>query len=159
LGTGSLFSGLLHCAEPGHIESAVGVERDPDLANTAVALWKGHGLHVIRDDFTALEPPSGVRPNLILTNPPYVRHHHLDRNEKGRLQARSRRILGRPLSGLAGLYCYFIALADEWLASDGIAVWLVPSEFMDVNYGEALKHYLTTRVRLLQVHRFDPESS
>jgi hypothetical protein len=40
---------------------------------------------------------------------------------------------------------------------DGIAAWLIPSEFMDVNYGAALKQFLSDRVTLLRVHRFDPD--
>ena len=38
----------------------------------------------------------------------------------------------------------------------GLAVWLIPSEFMDVNYGSALRRYLTERVTLLHIHRFCP---
>ena len=39
----------------------------------------------------------------------------------------------------------------------GIAAWLIPSEFMDVNYGAALKRFLADRVTLIRVHRFDPD--
>jgi adenine-specific DNA-methyltransferase len=42
------------------------------------------------------------------------------------------------------------------MADDGYAAWLIPSEFMDVNYGAALKRYLTDHVTLIRVHRFDP---
>ena len=41
----------------------------------------------------------------------------------------------------------------------GIAVWLIPSEFMEVNYGRALKQFLTENVTLLQIHRFDPKDA
>ncbi len=34
--------------------------------------------------------------------------------------------------------------------------WLIPSEFMDVNYGICLKRYLMDKVTLLHIHRFDP---
>jgi len=57
---------------------------------------------------------------------------------------------------LAGLHCHFLLLADAWLAPGGLAIWLIPSEFMDVNYGEAVKRYLTERVKLLHIHRFSP---
>ena len=60
------------------------------------------------------------------------------------------------MNGLAGLYAYFLLLADAWLADGGLALWLVPSEVLDVNYGEVLRNYLTTRVTLLHVHRFRP---
>ena len=38
-----------------------------------------------------------------------------------------------------------------------MSAWLLPSEWMDVNYGAALKSYLTQRVQLLRLHRFRPE--
>jgi hypothetical protein len=59
-------------------------------------------------------------------------------------------------NGLAGLYCYFMAIAHPWLADDGLAGWLIPSEFMDVNYGSFVRKYLTDHVELLRLHRFDP---
>lgn len=64
---------------------------------------------------------------------------------------------GVEVNGLAGLYVYFLLLATAWLEDDGIAAWLIPSEFMDVNYGAALKGFLTDRVTLIRAHRFDPD--
>ena len=78
-------------------------------------------------------------------------------DEKVRLQHLTAAACGVRLGGLAGLYCHFMGLAHAWLAEDGIAAWLVPSEFMDVNYGGALKKYLLTQVELLRIHRFDPK--
>lgn len=43
------------------------------------------------------------------------------------------------------------------MADGGIAAWLVPSEFMDVNYGSVLKDFLMDRVTLIRVHRFAPD--
>jgi hypothetical protein len=43
------------------------------------------------------------------------------------------------------------------MEDQGIAVWLIPSEFMDVNYGSSLRRYLTESVTLLHIHRFRPE--
>jgi hypothetical protein len=42
------------------------------------------------------------------------------------------------------------------MARDGLAGWLIPSEFMDVKYGMAVKSYLLGKVTLLRIHRFDP---
>jgi hypothetical protein len=50
-----------------------------------------------------------------------------------------------------------LLLAHRWLAPGAASVWIVPAEFLDVNYGQALKHYLAARVTLHRVHRFDPE--
>jgi hypothetical protein len=62
-----------------------------------------------------------------------VRHHDLDQENKVRLKMIASAIAGTEASGLTGLYCYFMILAHEWLADGGIGIWLVPSEFMDVN--------------------------
>lgn len=42
------------------------------------------------------------------------------------------------------------------MAEGGHGVWLIPSEFMSVNYGAAIRRYLTQHVRLLRIHRFRP---
>src|SRR5207248_1536624 len=86
-----------------------------------------------------------------------VRHHHLNREEKERLGRLTFERTGVEVNGLAGLYVYFLLVATAWLEDGGHAAWLVPSEFMDVNYGAAIKRFLCDRVTLLRVHRFDPE--
>ncbi len=45
------------------------------------------------------------------------------------------------MNGLAGLYCYFMLLCHPWMADGGLAGWLIPSEFMDVNYGRQVKRW------------------
>lgn len=157
LGTGSFYSALRQAFPAKKITRASGVELDPRIVATASDLWLSSGLEVLAADFTDLAPPTPAKLfNLILTNPPYVRHHHLERTTKERLQRDVVRNLNFGISGLAGLYCYFLLLADAWLAPGGLAIWLIPSEFMDVNYGEAVKRYLTERVKLLHIHRFCP---
>jgi hypothetical protein len=158
IGTGSFYSAALTVFGPEHIESAIGVELDPALCDAAMDLWCGEGLHVVRGDFTRIIA-AGTRlpsPNLVLANPPYVRHHHLRPHDKERLQALVQRMTGAEVNGLAGLYVYFLLLATAWMEEGGYAAWLVPSEFMDVNYGAALKRYLTDRVTLIRAHRFHP---
>lgn len=159
IGTGVFYSALRDVFGKDRIASAVGVEIDKAFTSAARDLW-GSDLHLITGDFTSPEVLDRAlpRPNLIFANPPYVRHHHLDFAQKERLRARAQAITGIPVSGLAGLYVYFLLLAHDWLEDDGLAVWLIPSEFMDVNYGTALKTYLTERVTLLHIHRFDPSA-
>ncbi len=155
VGTGSFFSALLQESGLHGIESAVGVELDPLFAKSANSLWAGSGLEVIKGDFTR-QPVPGNRFSLLLSNPPYVRHHHLQTEEKTRLKTRLAQSLHLEISGLAGLYCYFLLLSHDWMEDDGLAAWLIPSEFMDVNYGITLQRYLTERVTLVHIHRFCP---
>ncbi len=157
-GTGSFFSALLQAFNPERIEKSVGFEIDPHYADRARRLWNGSKLELRRVDFTKLIPPRGRgRFNLIVCNPPYVRHHHLTGAEKARLHRLTRITSGASLSGLTGLYCYFLLLSDAWADDGGVCFWLIPGEFMDVNYGVSLKEYLLSRVTLLQIHRFAPE--
>lgn len=154
IGTGSFYSALLKTFPVERIAEARGFEIDKHYGNPAATLWKGTGLKITLADFTHQTPKA--RFNLLICNPPYVRHHHMSNEEKTRLQRRTLETAGIKLSGLAGLYCHFIGLSHGWLAPDAISGWLVPSEFMDVNYGRELKRYLLEHVTLLHVHRFDP---
>lgn len=155
IGTGSFYSALCAAVPRERIEAAAGVELDPLFAETATALWRDHGLTVMEGDFTRQRPPD-QRFNLVLTNPPYVRHHHLAAGDKDRLRARLAQSLRLEISGLAGLYCYFLLLCHDWIEDGGVAAWLIPSEFMDVNYGATIRRYLSEQVTLLRIHRFCP---
>jgi adenine-specific DNA-methyltransferase len=155
IGTGSFYSALSQVVSAKTIEAATGIELDPLFAEAAESLWGKSGLHVVRGDFTKHKPPA-QHFNLVLTNPPYVRHHHLESDAKDRLKMQLARSLHMEISGLAGLYCYFLLLCHDWMEEQGLAIWLIPSEFMDVNYGVTLRRYLTERVTLLHIHRFCP---
>lgn len=154
IGTGSFYSALRRVFPSTRVREAVGYEIDPHYAIPAQNLWRRSDLALHLADFTAEKPVPKF--NLVICNPPYVRHHHLSAAVKKHLQATARDVTGINLGGLSGLYCYFMALTHAWMSDNAIAVWLVPSEFMDVNYGQELKRYLLERVTLLHIHRFDP---
>lgn len=154
-GTGPFYSALLRHFPAARLKAAWGVEIDAHYGQPARELWAGTALEIRLADFTQLEPPA-KRFNLLLCNPPYVRHHHLANEEKAALQLRTLRASGIKISGLAGLYCHFLGLSHAWLEPGALSGWLIPSEFMDVNYGQAIKRYLLERVTLLHIHRFDP---
>ena len=154
IGTGSFYSALLTTFSASRIDAAQGFEIDGHYGHPSAQLWAETDLSLILNDFTQQVP--NRRFNLVVCNPPYVRHHHIQADEKARLQLRTMQASGMKLAGLAGLYCHFLGLSHTWLADDALSCWLIPSEFMDVNYGQAVKRYLLERVTLLHVHRFDP---
>lgn len=157
VGTGSFFSALRTVFSEDSIETAAGYEIDEHYGKPSIELWGNTNLNYHIADFTQQRPPiEDKKYNLIICNPPYVRHHHLN-GKKERLQKLAFQEANMKLSGLAGLYCYFLALSHSWLQMNGVAGWLIPSEFMDVNYGQAVKDYLLHEVTLLQIHRFDPK--
>jgi hypothetical protein len=153
-GTGAFYAALREVFPKKRIAEALGFEIDSHYGKPAAKLWEDSGLTLKLSDFTHEEP--FPRFNLIICNPPYVRHHHLLDEHKNRLQVRTYGACGIKISGLAGLYCHFLGMSHAWMADEGIAGWLIPSEFMDVNYGQAVKQYLLEKVTLLRIHRFDP---
>jgi adenine-specific DNA-methyltransferase len=158
-GTGSFYAALLRSFPLSQIAQAWGYEIDPNYGQEAIKLWDNTPLKLNIADFTQTGLPDSDddRANLLICNPPYVRHHHIPADEKLRLQVVAKKASGIKLNGLAGLYCYFLLISHAWLADGGLAGWLIPSEFMDVNYGKQVKQYLLQQVTLLRIHRFDPD--
>ena len=157
IGTGVFFSALCQKNSLDKIETSKGFEIDKHHGVSSKNLWSSTPLNYTIDDFTLASPPKAEKDkyNLIVCNPPYVRHHYIT-EDKERLKDLSKNSANINLSSLSGLYCYFIALSNLWMKTNAIGVWLIPSEFMDVNYGNAIKEYLLTEVTLLRIHRFEP---
>jgi len=155
-GTGSFFAALSRHKKT--VKRALGFEIDPHYSKPAIDLWSDTALRLkTADFFDERAAKNGGPVDLLVCNPPYVRHHHIEAQRKLTLQARVKRELGLDVSGLAGLYVYYLLLSHAWLGPDGMSVWLIPGEFMDVNYGRPLKDYLSSRVTLVRIHRFRPE--
>jgi len=157
-GTGSFYSSLLNQISPKRFKKASGFEIDRHYGDEAKQLWGNTLLELRLEDFTKAVPPesSAQKYNVVVCNPPYVRHHHLGRDQKEHLKRAVSDLVGLNMNGLSGLYCYFMVLSQAWMADKGVAAWLVPSEFMDVNYGVHVKKFLLDKVTLLRIHRFDP---
>ncbi len=123
LGSGAFYSALLSEFPQSQLGATVGYEIDPHYGIPASRLWSKTGLDIRLEDFTkANVPEQDERFNLLVCNPPYVRHHHIDREEKQRLKVHAWRAGGVEISGLAGLYCYFLILSHGWMAENGLAV-------------------------------------
>lgn len=157
-GSGSLYAAALAEFGAERIVSAIGIEIDEDLCSIARTVWAETGLQVVCGDCVSFLTNNNYlpTPNLIIANPPYVRHHHLDLATKRRLQALTMQRTGIHVSGLAGLYVYVVLLSMAWLARGGYAAWLLPAEWMDVGYGAALRRFFCEQVTLIRIHRFHP---
>ncbi len=157
VGTGVFLSVLDECINTNSkdIDETLGVELDSSYFEIANSLWENCDIQ--HADFTELQPTKKY--NLLISNPPYVRHHLISSDKKIELAKKVETDLHIKTSGLMGLYCYFILLAHKWLAEKAVSGWLIPSEFMDVNYGIALKKYLLNEVHLTRIHRYAPSES
>ncbi|HEY1351837.1 MAG TPA: N-6 DNA methylase [Ktedonobacteraceae bacterium] len=158
VGRGAFLSAFSRCFPHSQVHRAVGYEIDPSYACVAASLWEDIAVHIHVADFTRARPPQqdSEKFNLLICNPPYVRHQHPSKEEKRRLCIASARACGINASERCGLYCYFLWIAHDWLADDGLACWLVPGECMSVHYGQQVRDYLLNQVTLLRIHCFAP---
>ena len=151
-GTGAFVSAFLSTKETG-VTSVTAIERDPEFHRAGEVLWRGFPCRYRLADFATSTPDQLF--DLVVANPPYVRHHGIDGADKKRMQNAIQAETGIRLSGLAGLYCHFLLLSRKWMRPGAVGVWLIPSEWMSVNYGAAIRQFLAEYVRLLRIHRFD----
>lgn len=158
-GTGVFYSALRAHFTEERIKSAVGVEIDKHYFEPTAEFWSDHKLELINNDFTCKKSKEEGKINLLVANPPYVRHHHLEATAKKLLIERVTSECGIRPSGLSGLYCYFIYFSIRYLAEGGLSCWLVPSEFLDVNYGRGVKEVLLkSNIELLRIHRYSADN-
>ena len=153
-GTGVFLQALANFPTTAGLDK-VGVEVDADLVRTARQSL-GRQARVIVADFMEWvgDPDNGLF-DLLVANPPYIRHHHLSPSQKTRFADVAERATGRRLSRLSGSHAYFMLAAAAQLTPGAVASWLVPAEIMEVAYGSVVREYLATDVRLERVHVFD----
>jgi hypothetical protein len=156
VGTGTFYSALLQVVRRHQVHSALGFDVNPKQVLASASRWAHRGLVVRKGDYLHLEqlPPR----NLILANPPYLRHQKIPPQYKQALRERASIRSGFPINARAGAYVYFMLLSHDWMVADAVAAWLVPAEFMQTDYGEALRWYLTHRVTVIRLHQFDKAS-
>ena len=87
IGSGAFYAALRNVFPEDQLVEAFGFEIDQDYAKAANRLWGNSRLVIKHADFTNEEPVP--RFNLLICNPPYVRHHHLQNGDKARLQFRT----------------------------------------------------------------------
>lgn len=130
------------------------VEKDPTVWREAETLWADASTAVSNADFFDCAASLG-RFDLLVTNPPYSRHHHLSSEEKQHYGSVAEEFAGRHLSQLAGLHAYFILVGTHMLNPGGIASWLVPAELFSVNYGKTIRAFVTSDVTVERIHFFE----
>ena len=153
VGTGAFFSALLRVVKPNEIASAIGVDINREQVMTAHRRWSYEKMEVHLGDYLHMERLP--HRTLILANPPYLRHQEIPSTYKKELRERASVVTGMEVSGYSGLYVYFLLLSHAWMDENALAAWLVPSTFMEANYGNVVRYYLTSKVQLIRIHQFE----
>ena len=137
----------------------VGVEMDALAAlmlraNLQVHGWS-HRATVRVEDYRNVTLPAFEGTTAFIGNPPYVRHHDIGETWKHWYAARFAEF-GIKASGLAGLHLHFF-LQTRLLAKEGdLGAFITSSEWLDVNYGSALRRLLIDELGGLALHVLAP---
>lgn len=150
---------ILAAAEAFPVAELIAVESDPLAAlmlraNLSVRNLAGRASVLVKDyRDVALERCGGA--TAFVGNPPYVRHHEIVEVRKRWYSGQFAR-LGIKASALAGLHLHFF-LQSRLLASKGdIGSFVTSAEWLDVNYGAALRRLLTEDLGALALHVLEP---
>lgn len=90
----------------------------------------------------------------IISNPPYVKAHRLEYTDSDWRYFEER--FGTPLDRFTNLYALFLLKIWEDLARKGRAAVILPSEFLNANFGEEIKERLVRTLRPAGVAIFSP---
>jgi adenine-specific DNA-methyltransferase len=126
---------------------------DIDATATELAAESVGGEHeIVEGDFLDAEywPLSETMFDAVIANPPYVRHHNLSPEHKLLARHYSARF-GLKVSSLSGSYVYFFLEAILRLKEGGRLVFITPTEFLDVRYGQAVKEALLAHCEIDEI--------
>ena len=137
----------------------VAVEMDPLAALMLRANLKARGwadrATVLVKDYREVKLPRFAGTTAFIGNPPYVRHHNIPEDWKAWYTSNFAE-LGIKASALAGLHLHFF-LQTRLLAKAGdMGAFITSAEWMDVNYGSALRRLLMDELGGVALHVLEP---
>jgi adenine-specific DNA-methyltransferase len=76
----------------------------------------------------------------VIANPPYYKHHFVENKEDVRRIISDQ--IGSPFSVQTNIYCWFLLRSLALLNPGGRLAFIIPSEFLNANYGRDIKSHL-----------------
>lgn len=137
----------------------VAVEMDPLAAlmlraNLSARGWTDRATVLVKD-YREVKLPRCAGMTAFIGNPPYVRHHDITEDWKAWYASHFAEF-GIKASALAGLHLHFF-LQTRLLAKAGdVGVFITSAEWMDVNYGSALRRLLLDELGGIALHVLEP---
>jgi hypothetical protein len=137
----------------------VAVEMDPLAAlmlraNLNARGWTDRATVMVKD-YREIKLPRCAGMTAFIGNPPYVRHHDIGEAWKA-WYASNFANFGIKASALAGLHLHFF-LQTRLLAKAGdVGAFITSAEWMDVNYGSALRRLLLDELGGIALHVLEP---
>lgn len=137
----------------------VAIETDPLAALMLRANLNAHGCmkrsEVIVNDYRRVELPTIKGATAFIGNPPYVRHHRITAEWKN-WYAYNFGTLGIRASSLAGLHLHFFLQTFLMARRGDLGAFITSAEWLDVNYGSALRRLLLEHLGAVGLHVLEP---
>ncbi|MHA2641795.1 MAG: HsdM family class I SAM-dependent methyltransferase [bacterium JZ-2024 1] len=153
VGLGIFFRAILKEAASNSYQ-LIGYDIDPQVLKKARTLfqdYKDYDIRLINRDYMFNDWNN--RYDGIICNPPYQRfQNYKNRNE---ILAEFQSRLGLSLSGLTNLHTLFLLKSVNQLSENGRAAYIVPSEFLNADYGVFIKRNLIKYKSLKYILVFD----
>lgn len=131
--------------------SVKGFDIDPLIYNEANRFFiKNANVNLILKDY--LFSDWNNKYDGILCNPPYFKFHDYE-NKKALCEIKNR--LKINLNGFTNIYTLFLLKSIYQLNEDGRAAYIIPSEFLNSDYGKYVKDYLIKSKALKHIIIFD----
>jgi len=137
----------------------VAAEQDPlaalMLRANAQVMGLSDRLTVFVGDYRDLTLPSIKGTTAFIGNPPYVRHHGISLEWK-QWYVTQCRSYGIRASALAGLHLHFFLQTLRLARPGDVGSFVTAAEWLDVNYGSALRSMLADRLGGIDLQLLDP---
>jgi len=131
-----------------------GYDIDSDMIVKASKIMEGHKVMLHNKDY--IYNDWGNKYSGIICNPPYQKFHDYD-NKPALKEVEEK--LSCSLSGFTNLYTLFLIKSVHQLKEGGRAAYIVPSEFMNSDYGTNIKSFIKQTGALRYVIVFDFEEN
>jgi len=103
---------------------------------------RGTDVHTRQLDF--LRDEVDLRPDCVVANPPYTRHHELDQETKDEIHEGLGARLGLKYTRQASLHALFLARAVEIADDHAKLAFITPSQWLSTTYGKEIRKYVET---------------
>lgn len=126
------------------------------LRANAEVLGFAHRLDIRSEDYCDTELAVVPGRTLFVGNPPYVRHHDIGKTSKKWFDSATKAANIRA-SKLAGLHVYFFLKTMQLAKAGDFGAFVTSAEWLDTNYGAALRELLTGQLRMKSLHILNPK--
>ncbi len=157
VGTGVFVGSLLEGRQKRHITDTLSIDcvdidqRIMALAKKKIHLGPHEEIRFIKQDFIFFDTPR--RYSSIVCNPPYLKHHYI--NGKVRSVASVTALTGYDLPVTTNGCCLFLFRARALMANPGRCAFIIPSEFLNADYGVRVKRHLAADPAFKGIIAFD----